>query len=200
MKYPYFFGCNWRTSAALLFAGACAFQLSGCNGIELPPVDLDVLVVPDAGIVAADQTSGSIDVPIGAFCDLFSEAQLNQLLTDAGAGDLANLIDLDRVELEYIVVTATQGNFNGFTSASLDMTLLDVGAAPIDLGSISNSGGLGDSFELMVDPPFDLLNGLNNNQCGIPALHLTGTSAPTNDIQFEVVAHVKLYAKANIGA
>jgi hypothetical protein len=79
---------------------------------------------------------------------------------------------------------------------SLDMTLVTPGSDPVDLGMVTDPTGLGASFELMQDPPFDLLNDLADDECGVPALHLEG-DIPAEDIQFNVIANVLVYTQIN---
>jgi hypothetical protein len=180
-----------------LLAGASVTGLSGCDGFNLPPIPVAITIVNGAQIVAADQTSGSVDIPLTIFCDLFSEERLDELLTSFGGADIAALVDVPSVVLDSLEVVATQGNFANYTSGSMDMTLIDAGADPLDLGSVTDSNGLGTGFELMPEMTLDLLNDLDDDQCGVPALHLDGAT-PTEDVEFQVIANVLVYTRINL--
>jgi len=181
-----------------LAVGLSFSGLSGCGPISLPPIPLSFTIVTGAEVLAANAESGSVDVPLTVFCDLFSEERLNELLTAAGGAEVANLVDIPSVELESLDIMSTLGSFSSFTMADLTMTLVTPNSTPIDLGTVTSANGLGDSFTIMQSPPFDLLNDLSDDECGVPTLHLEG-AAPAEDIQFNVVANVVVYAQVNLG-
>lgn len=180
-----------------LFAGLSFSGLSGCGSIALPPIPLSITIVMDLQIPAADASSGAVDVPLTLFCDLFSEERLNELLTAAGGAEIAALVDIPSVEMESVEFVATQGTFADFTTADLTMTLIAPGTDPVDLGTLTDPNGLGTMFEVVQNPPFDLLNDLSDDECGVPTLHLEG-AAPTADIEFTVIANVVVYSQLNL--
>ena len=179
-----------------LLAGLCLAGLSGCDGFALPPIPVSITIATGAEVIAANQNDDTVDVPLTVFCDLFSEESLNELITAFGGAEIAALVNISGVEMESVEVVALQDtNFDEFTTASLDMTLIAPGSNPIDLGMVTDPTGLGASFEFVQDPPFDLLNDLADDECGVPALHLKGDNTPTEDIQFNVIAHVLVYTQ-----
>lgn len=178
--------------AALCFSG-----LSGCDGLTLPPIPVAITIITDAEIIAAEQDDGNVDVALTLFCDLFSEERLDELLTTFGGADIAALVDIPSVELESLEFIATEGDFSAYTIASADLTVIGPSSDPIDLGAVSDANGLGEGFELVAETPLDLLNDLNEDECGVPALHLVGDAAPTEDTRFTVIAHVLVYTQLN---
>lgn len=178
--------------AALCFSG-----LSGCNGLALPPIPVAITITTDAEIIAANEDDGNVDVVLTLFCDLFSEERLDELLTTFGGAEIAALVDIPSVELESLEFIATEGDFSAYTMAAADLTIVGPSSDPIDLGAVSDANGLGEGFELVAEMPLDLLNDLNEDECGVPALHLAGDAAPTADTRFTVVANVLVYTQLN---
>lgn len=176
-----------------LIAGMSATNLSGCTNFALPPIPISINLVVDAQIVAENEDDGTVAVLLTIFCDLFNEEELDAILTAAGGEVIANLVSIPSVELESVTVTSTQGDFNDFTSATLRL----VGATPLALGAATNAEGLGTTFVLTQAVPVDLVNDLNDGECGVPTLRLEGNT-PTTDITFNATANVLVYTQLNL--
>lgn len=189
---------SWKGLAlACTFAGLALTQLSACNGIALPPIPITISLLSNGQVTVESAATGSADVVVGAFCDLFNEEQLDTMLRNAGGDLIADLVSIPRAELESVTITATQGNFSTFTSAQLDLSVLAAGAPALSLGTAENAAGLGASFMLTQEELVDLLNDLEDGQCGVPTLHLDG-SAPSEDITFSATATVLVYSRLSL--
>jgi len=199
MTFQRFFAFWKSTALAAALTGLAATQLSACNGIGLPPIEVNIALAQNIQISAASAIAGSADVTVGAFCDLFSEEQLDALVR-AAAGDLiADLVTFTSVELAAVTITATEGTFAPFTTATLTLTILEAGAEPLLLGAAADNSGLGTSFVLTQDTPVDLLNDLEDGQCGIPTLSLDGGGvAEASDITFDVSVTVLVHTRVRL--
>ena len=178
-------------SFSMLAAGILLAGLPGCNGIELP-IEVTIPVSQGSNIVAANETDGDVDVVVGAFCDLVNKEDLDALIRQFGGDLIADLVEITRVELDGVTITATSGNFDTFTSS--DISLVFLAADPLQLGIADDAQGLGSAFELTQDEPVDLLNDLEDGECGAPTLHLEG-EAPAADITFSTDARLKVYTR-----
>lgn len=169
-------------------------QLSGCAGAPLPPVTVTLLLAEDVEIPAASLVAGSAQVTLGAFCGLFNREDLDAMVR-AAAGDLiADLVEVTRVELTSTEIVATDGTFQPFTSAMLTLTILELGGETLLLGAVADGGGLGVAPSLLGDPPVDLLNDLEEDQCGSPTLHLEGADIlEPGGITFDVSVTVTVF-------
>jgi hypothetical protein len=183
-----------KATFGLLAAGLALNGLSGCNGLELP-VEVTIPVSTGSTIVAANAADGSATVVLSAFCDLFSEEELDALIRQFGGDVVADIVDITGVELDKVTVTATSGNFDSFSTADLDMIFL--GDAPLPLGSAEDSEGLGTVFELTQGVPVDLLNDLEDGECGAPTLELNGEQ-PEADITFNTTATLQVYTRLSL--
>ena len=179
-----------------LAAGVSLTGLSGCNGIELP-IEVTIPLVQNSSIVAANEADGTVDVVVGAFCDLFSAEQLDAMIREFGGDLVADLVEITRVELDAVTVTATAGDFDDFTSSTLSLSLLPIGSDPLALGAAANAEGLGTSFDLTQEEPVDLLNDLDDGECGVPTLRLQGVK-PGADITFSTAARVKVFTRLSL--
>lgn len=180
-----------------LLAGVSATGLSGCDGISVP-IPVAISISTGTQIVASEQDDGSVDVPITVFCDLFSPEDLDALISTFAGQEISDLVDITAVTLESVEIMATAGNFNDFTMGSFDMTPIGGDSPTTDFGAVTNAGGLGTSFELVQDEPIDLLNDLQQDQCGVATLHLDGDT-PAENITFNVVANVLVYTRISFG-
>lgn len=189
---------NFRKTTAMaagaLMAGISLGSLSGCDGIELP-IEVVVPLVQNSSIVAANEADGDVSVVVGAFCDLFSEEELDALIRQFGGDLVADLVDITGVELKKVTVTATEGDFDTFTDS--DLKLIFLGDSPLPLGEASDAQGLGASFDLTQDEPVDLLNDLEDGDCGAPTLHFEGDQ-PTSDIRFNTTATLTVYTRLTL--
>ncbi len=189
---------NFRKTTAMaagaLMAGISLGGLSGCDGVELP-IEVVVPLVQNSSIVAANEADGDVSVVVGAFCDLFSQEELDALIRQFGGDLVADLVDITGVELKKVTVTATEGDFDTFTDS--DLRLLFPGNDPLPLGEASDAQGLGASFDLTQDEPVDLLNDLEDGDCGAPTLHFEGDQ-PTGDIRFNTTATLTVYTRLTL--
>ncbi|MBL7649871.1 MAG: hypothetical protein JNK74_27160 [Candidatus Hydrogenedentes bacterium] len=174
--------------------GIALSGLSGCNGLELP-IEVTVPLIQNSAIVAANEADGDVNIAVGAFCDLFSEEELDALIRQFGGDLVADLVDITGVELTKVTVTATEGDFDSFTDS--DLKLIFLGASPLPLGEASDSQGLGGSFDLTQDEPVDLLNDLEDGDCGAPTLHFEGDQ-PAGDIRFNTTATLTVYTRLTL--
>ncbi len=189
---------SFRRTAAMalgaLAAGISLGSLSGCDGIELP-IEVVVPLVQNSSIVAANEADGDVNIVVGAFCDLFSEEELDALIRQFGGDLVADLVDITGVELTKVSVTATEGNFDSFTDS--DLNLIFLGDSPLLLGEATDSQGLGGSFDLTKSVPVDLLNDLEDGDCGAPTLHFEGDQ-PAGDITFNTTATLTVYTRLTL--
>ncbi|MBI2425962.1 MAG: hypothetical protein HYV27_24270 [Candidatus Hydrogenedentes bacterium] len=181
-------------SRRLMIAFVCVSALLGgigCNNIALPPVLVDLPLGGSLSIPGSSNTS-----LVGVFCNLLTEAQLDQLLIDAGLQTVADLVDLDRVVLDELEFTAAvgAGDFSGFTRA--DFSII-VGVETIVVGSVINPAGLGNSFTIVPNNEIDLLTILEDGACGGGRLVLTGT-APATALNYSLTAHLAVYTRLNL--
>ncbi len=183
-----------RLPLLALLIGLSSGQLSGCNGITLPPIPVTLNLISNVDVSAAAAAGGSAEVNLGAFCDLFTEEDLDAMVR-AAAGDLiADLVTITRVELASTNLTATEGTFQPFTTAELTLTIVEPGADALLLGAAADNDGLGTMVSLTQNNPVDLLNDLEDGQCGVPTLRLDGANPlEAEDIRFDVSVSVLVY-------
>jgi len=178
----------------VLAAGVALTGLSGCNGLAIP-IEVTIPVSSGSTIVAANEADGTVTIVLSAFCDLFSEEELDALIRQFGGDVVADIVDITGVELDKVTVTATSGDFSSFTTADLNMIFL--GDAPLPLGAAEDSEGLGTVFDLTQDVPVDLLNDLEDGECGAPTLELNGEQ-PDADITFSTTATLQVYTRLSL--
>tara|TARA_R110001592_G_scaffold308236_2_gene582248 strand:+ start:609 stop:1205 length:597 start_codon:yes stop_codon:yes gene_type:complete len=164
--------CKYFVATAA-FAALAMTQLTSCNGLSLP-IEVTIELVRNVEISATDAATGSAEVNLPAFCDLFSPEQLDALIRNAAGDLIADLVTITGVELKSTEIVATEGTFDPFDTATLRLTVLEPGAEPLLLGAAADNNGLGTSFSLTQETPVDLLNDLKDGQCGIPTLSLDG--------------------------
>lgn len=183
-------------SLMALFTFIGLLPLSGCNGIPLPGIPVTITVAQDVEIPASSVVAGSTDVSVGAFCDFFSDEHLRAVVRAAAGDEIANLVSITGIELEAVNVTATSGTFSPLTTADLNLELVNSNAGPIPLGTAFDPNGLGTDFSLTQDMSVDLLNDLEDGQCGTPNLHLEGAGlAEVGNITFSVTADVMVFTE-----
>ena len=183
-----------KIALGMLAGGLSITGLSGCDGLELP-IEVTIPVSSGSTIVAANEADGSVTVVLSAFCDLFSEEELDALIRQFGGDVVADIVDITGVELDKVTVTATSGDFDSFDTADLNMIFL--GEAPLPLGSAEDNAGLGTVFDLTQDIPVDLLNDLEDGECGAPTLELNGEQ-PDADITFNTTATLQVYTRLSL--
>lgn len=173
--------------------------LSGCNGFELPPVPVTLPLAQNVEFSGATAVAGAVEVPLSFFCALFNEEELDAMVREAAGDLIADLVTITRVELAATVITATEGDFAPFTDSTLTLSLLELGAPPLVLGTASANDGLGGVFSLTKGSPVDLLNDLQEGQCGIATLRLEGADLlEPDDATFDVSVELLVYAVLTI--
>lgn len=177
-----------------LLSGLSLTGLSGCNGVEVP-IEITIPLIRDSSIIAANAADGKANVVVGAFCDLFTPEELDAMIREFGGDLVANLVEVTRVELTAVTVKATEGSFDSFTTS--DLSLVFLGSAPLPLGEAADAQGLGTEFALSQDEPVDLLNDLEDGECGVPTLHFEGAQ-PEGDITFNTTAKIKVFARLSL--
>jgi len=198
MKYQstkYLLKCGAVAVAASVFS---ITQLPGCAGFPLPPIPVEIVLVENVEISALAAAAGSADVSVGVICDLFTPEELDALVR-AAAGDLiGDNVSITRVDLEATDVTATDGNFDPFETATLDLVIDGSGGEALILGTAVNNEGLGTEFSLTLDSPVDLLNDLEEGECGSPELHLDGAGfLEAESITFDVTVRLMVYTEVD---
>lgn len=180
-----------RRPLVALICVAALLGGAGCTNIALPPVLIELPLGNNLSIPGSGNTS-----LVGVFCNLLTEDQLDLLLIDAGLQTVADLVDLDRVVLDELEFTAAAGagDFSGFTRADFEII---VGAETIEVGSITNAAGLGNTFTIVPSEELDLLTALGDGECGGGRLILTGT-APTTALNYELTAHLAVFTRLNL--
>lgn len=180
----------WATLPAL------ALFFGGGTGAPLPPVEVTLPVAMDVTISAASTATGSAEVGLGAFCGLFNQEDLDARVREAAGDLIADLVTVTSVELASTNIVATDGTFAPFTNAQLTLTILELGGETLLLGAAANNDGLGTEFFLTQDMPVDLLNDLEEDQCGSPTLRLDGAEIlEPRDITFDASVTVLVYTQ-----
>lgn len=181
-----------------LLAGFAGTQLSACNGIPLPPIPVTVNLLVDATIDSNAGLDGAAQVNLGAFCDLFTEEELDAMIR-AAAGDLiADVATLTSVELAATNIMVTTGTFDPFTTAELTVDITGSSADPLLLGTAADNDGLGTSFTLTQNTPVDLLNDIQDGECGTAVLRVEGADALTAaEATFDVSVDLLVYITVN---
>lgn len=188
--------CVASAAVASIFA---AIQLSSCVGFIPPPIPVTLELSRDVQISALAAASGSADVSLGAICGLFNDAELDAMVREAAGPLIPDLVTVTRVMLVSTDVQATEGNFDPFETAVLDLTIEGSGGETLLLGTAANNEGLGTAFSLRLNSPVDLLNDLEADECGSPTLHLDGGGfLEAGAITFDV--HVKLLVYTEVRA
>lgn len=183
-------------AAVSLFA---AVQLSSCVGFMPPPIPVTLELSRGVQIPALAAASGSADVSLGTICGLFNDAELEAMVREAAGPLIPDLLTVTRVTLVSTDIQATEGNFDPFETAVLDLTVEGSGGETLLLGTAANNNGLGTAFSLRLNSPVDLLNDLEEDECGSPTLHLDGGGLlEAGDITFDV--HVKLLVYTEVRA
>lgn len=184
---------------ALALGAVAAVLMSGCNGFALPPVPVTLPLAQDVEFSGTTAVAGAVEVPLTFFCALFNEEELDAMVREAAGDLIADLVTITRVELAATVITATEGDFAPFTDSTLTLTLLDLGAPPLVLGTASANQGLGGLFSLTRGTPVDLLNDLEEGQCGLATLRLEGADLlEPGDATFDVSVELLVYAVLTI--
>lgn len=179
------------TALTLITIGTAA--LPGCAGLQLPPIPVTYPIALDVEIPALAGVLGSADVTIEEVCALFDNAELEARVRAEAGNLITDLVEITRVELIATEISATEGNFDVFTTASLDV--LDTARNEVLLlGTAANNDGLGTTFTLTLDNPVDVFNDLDAGDCDAPQLHLEGADAfEGGDITFDVRVSLRVY-------
>lgn len=174
-------------------------QLSACVAVQLPPIPVTLEVAQEVQVSALAASSGSANVELDAICELFNDAELDAMVREAAGNLIADMTTVTSVTLASTDVTATEGDFVPFTTASLDLMILEPGNETLLLGTAANNDGLGDRFLLTLDMPVDLLNDLEENDCGSPMLHLEGADPfEAEAVTFTVSVNLLVYTEFTV--
>lgn len=196
MKYPntkYLLKCGAVAAVASVFS---ITQLPGCAGFPLPPIPVEFVLVENVEIPALAAIAGSADVSLGVICDLFTPQELNTMVREAAGDLIGDHLTITRVDLEATDITATDGNFDPFETATLDLVIEDSGGEALILGTAANNEGLGTAFSLTLENPVDLLNDLEEGECGSPELHLDGAGfLEAESVTFDVTVRLMVYTE-----
>lgn len=188
-----------RIAGALALGALGTFSLlalPGCNGLELP-ITVTIPLTSETLITAADEPDGEVYIALSVFCDLLSEEDLDAMIREHAGDLIADLVDITKVELRHVTVDAIGGDFDSFTNADLKLVPpLPIRDAVL-LGEAEDANGLGDSFELSLDDPVDLLNDFEDGECGVPTLHLEGDQ-PEDDIAFDTSVTLLVYTRLTL--
>lgn len=188
-----------RIAGALALGALGTFSLlalPGCNGLELP-IKVTIPLTSETLITAADEPDGEVYIALSVFCDLLSEEDLDAMIREHAGDLIADLVDITKVELRHVTVDAIGGDFDSFTNADLKLVPpLPIRDAVL-LGEAEDANGLGDSFDLSLDDPVDLLNDFEDGECGVPTLHLEGDQ-PEDDIAFDTSVTLLVYTRLTL--
>ena len=194
MKYQdtkYLLKCGAVAVIASLFS---LTQLPGCAGFPLPPVPVEVVLIENVEISALAAIAGSANVSLGVVCDLFTPEELDAMVREAAGDLIGDLVTITRVDLAATEITATEGNFEPFETATLDLVIEGSGGEALIVGTAVENEGLGTEFSLTLDNPVDLLNDLEEDECGSPVLHLDGAGfLEAESITFDVTVRLMVY-------
>lgn len=169
--------------------------LPGCNGLELP-ITVTIPLTEETTITAANEPDGDVNIPLRVFCDLLSEEDLDAMIREHAGDLIADLVDITKVELHHVTVDAIGGSFDSFTQSDLSLVFLPP-TPRVLLGEAEDANGLGDTYELSLEEPVDLLNDFNDGECGVPTLHLEGEQ-PEDDIAFDTSVTLLVYTRLTL--
>lgn len=194
-----------RFPAAL--AALATIALSGCLGekISLPPVTVDVPVLkgftygPGIGIAAGTPLNKYV-ITSGLECNLPSEALIMEEVRRQAGNFAAKLIDLDKVLIERVTVTARQGNFTSITEVNMALVAANIkDIKPVYLGKAWSPEGFSDKLTVAParKPNMLPIMRLAKPACGVALVSIDGT-APAGDVVFDIDMTVTVHASAGI--
>jgi hypothetical protein len=190
--------------ALTLLAG---LLMGGCLGekISLPPVTVDVPVIkgftygPGIGVEPGTVLNKYI-ISSGLECNLPSESQIMDEVRRQAGSLVAGLIELDKVLVERITVTARQGDFKSITEVHMALVAANFDKIkPRYLGKAWSPGGFADKLTVAPAKKPDMLPilRLSKPACGTALVSIDGI-APANDVVFDIDMTVTVHAKAGI--
>jgi len=188
--------CFRNGMVAMAVTALASTQLAGCPGMPLPPVPVSFDLVLGVEIPAIVTATGSADVALDEVCALFNATELEMLVREVAGDIIGDNLDITRVELTATRITATEGTFEPFTTAALDVTIPNSGGEVLLLGTAAFNDGLGTRFQLKLEDPVDLLNDLDESECSAPTLHLDGAGfLEGGDITFDVKVFLRVHTQ-----
>jgi hypothetical protein len=196
-----------RIHTPILAALVAVLSLSGCLGekIALPPVTVTVSVLdgftygPGMGLPAGTPLKKYI-ISSGLECNLPTEDQIMAEVRRQ-AGDLvAKLVEIDKILVENIVVTATKGDFKSISQVEMALVAANLkDFKPRYLGKAWSPTGFEGKLTVAPAQQPDMLPilRLDKPACGAALVAIDGI-APAGDVVFDIDMTVTVHAKAGI--
>jgi hypothetical protein len=173
--------------------------------VALPPVTVTfpvadgVVFGPSAGLEAGAPLNGYA-LAGGFTCNLPSEDEILAEVRRQAGSFASNFISVDRVEVNRVTLTATQGDFSTLTSVFLAFVTAGVGGiAPVPLGWASSDQGWGNTLEVVPGQPVNILSILRQPKpaCGAAIISLSGT-APETDVIAGATIEMTVHLEAGL--
>jgi len=202
-----YFTIRRKLRVGLLLVAVAALAVAGCLGgsIEVGPVQFTANV--GEGKVFQD-----LFLPKGApavsyredMCEIPSESDLAEQYLQVGGVDVSNFIQLSRLELVEMKITATSGNFNFLSSISVRYIPAPVNGQeqdPVTLGTATNQNGLGTEISLVPPEPVDFLELIReddanpSSECPKLEVEMTPRSIPLQDVEYTADVTIDAYAR-----
>ena len=195
-----------KLRASLILGAACgAVALAGtlnvsCNPvitfafditIPLGPYDFEELEV-FLGFVAGEDIPDGFKTPGLPVCNLPAQEGIHDLVLDHYGEFVANLIQLQQMNLISFDMHATQSDFSTITRLSVSWQPKPVGGVeqdPVDLGTAEAPSGFGTDIALVPEDPVDFLV-LIDNEAANPA---PGCATLNMDIEGTVPADIPIW-------
>lgn len=199
-----------RILAVASMVAGLLLTFSGCGGafVEVGPVRFSTQI--GSGTLLEDIFTRKGGIPISHredFCDMPTEAALEDQFLQVGNVDISKFVRLSRLELVETTITATQGDFNflsAMTVRFIPAPVNGIAQDPVVLGTASNANGLGTVVVLTPPGTVDFLdliqqNDANpSNKCPQLEMEVTVRAIPTQDVAY--TAEVSIDAYAEIGS
>lgn len=196
-----------RIHTTVLATLLAVLSLSGCLGekIALPPVTVTVPVLsgftygPAMGLAAGTPLNKYL-ISSGLECNLPTEKQIMDEVRRQAGDVVAKLVDLDKILVENVVVTATRGDFKTITQVEMALVAANLGNfKPRYLGKAWSPDGFDNKMTVAPAQQPDMLPILRlaKPACGAAFVAIDGV-APAQDVEFDIDMTVTVYAKAGV--
>jgi len=119
-----------------------------------------------AQFLAGTEIPAGFETPALPVCDLPTQDEIRELVSQAAGDWVANLIVIDEMELQNVRLSASSGDFDSLTGITLQWNPKPVDGSeqpPVDLGAAHDPAGLGAEVVLVPGEPVDFLELIEND-------------------------------------